>query len=354
MINYQKLIPYKEMVNISSNSIFRENWFIGSALMSVDYKNLPTGSYYYFQETVWSKILNLRNINPYWEIHNRTFNVLLVNSSIKESLNFFYDFLNNLKSEILCKGKDLVFLSSNDNFLEIAKQFECSTMSIKLPFYIEDHEVGTYSKLFVSQGTKYYPLVDFTHFDEKNSYFEISINKTYIELFYHLNKKVSNLPRQSRGIKYEFQNQDQMRFYSLLECVYFLNDNNCLLSNAYNGHTTKKILKEFYIYGKITNLLPAINSLGLSKEFKIFLEREEHKFETIYPKLIKKHTKDKLLDTYGVTNIMYEFFQGSYRTKNYEPAKDTIHYFTDIPFLDNGISWEEFQEIIVSITERKK
>lgn len=366
MRKYLQLIPYEEMIDISSNSILRGKWFVGSALMGTEFQKLKSGNYYYFQDTIWSKVLNIAEINPYWEIYNRTFNVLLIDSDFANMEKIVTYFLNKLSELVDVSERTYCFVSSEAEFLKIieCKQYKC--IHEVIDFKIENLKVGTYTKLFVVVEEHFYPLIDFTHFkkDDKK-YFEISVNKTYIEFFeswkykeiksqkykyffekYGMSKKVFN--------KKLLYNQDIIRFVSLLDCMLYLSKQKYPITTGYNGHIVKKILKELYFYAQINNYNILDKENDLNMEYKKFLEKEKSNYKEKYPTLVDKHSLEELSDTFGVSIKVSQFLKGNYQSVIYQPSIEDIKFYTDIPFIEEKLTLKEFELIINRIVERKK
>lgn len=363
MINYENLIPKDSMLNISKGSIVNGKWFIGSALMGVNYLSLEQGNYYYYQDTIWARAIEMEKINPYWEIYNRTFNVLLINYRNADLYKFIKSFMENLLEEIAIDKKSCFFLSSNRQFIEILKIEKFNNIVLSIPFFIKNSLVGTYSKLFVCYDNKFYPLIDFTHFTEKNRiYFEISINKSYIEHFFlikskkKIKSKLENLYDYYLAFeapKKEYISQDFIRFISLLDCAIHLNEQGYMPNSKYNGHITKKILKELYFHGEVVNLPVSACDVQWCEEYLNFFTAEEKKFKETYPRLVNMEYTEDLTETYGISKKIYNYIREEYKEVIYKVDKEHINYFTDIPFIEECMTPDNFLDIVRSIANKK-
>lgn len=366
MKSYLQLVPYEKMINISSNSILRGKWFVGSALMGTEYQKLECGNYYYFQDTIWSKVLNITEINPYWEIYNRTFNVLLINSNYTNMQEIITYFLDKLSELLGISKKSFCFVTSDSEFLNIIESNQYSFINKVIDFKIENSKVGTYSKLFIYDDSHFFPLIDFTHFKkEERKYFEISVNKTYIEFFESWRYKEIMSPKYQRFFeKYKMlgsifdskllQNQDIIRFVSLLDCIIYLNKEKYPISAEYNGHIVKKILKELYFYAQINNYNILSVEKELNEEYRNFLEKEQRNYKEKYPPLVEKYSLEELGGTFGVSAKVAQFLKGNYQQKTKYFNIENIKFYTDIPFVEEKITLKEFELIVNKIIERKK
>ena len=111
-INFAELAQKLHVKILSPKSVINDKWFIGSALQSVDFKNFKRGIYFYEQPTIWTRMLDVEIINPYWEIKNDTTNFLIVNESeyqqislLKEILKFYLDKTNEKKDTLYFFGE---------------------------------------------------------------------------------------------------------------------------------------------------------------------------------------------------------------------------------------------------------
>ena len=95
---FSEIIKEYDIVTLKDKGFLRDEWFIGSALMAHDYENLSEGIYFYSQETIWTRVLELEHINPYWEIYNQTYNFLLVNSQDSLIINFLTKLLKEIEA----------------------------------------------------------------------------------------------------------------------------------------------------------------------------------------------------------------------------------------------------------------
>lgn len=361
--NYKKLIPIRDFKDITSNSILKGEWFVGSALTGVDYARLETGCYFYYQDTIWSKIIDMEQVNPYWEIFNQTFNVLLVNCSKKTLLDFIMYFITNLKIELNINNNELIVATSNEYFRNLLNKLNINSVYIKLPFYINKKEVGVYSKLFVYKNNSIYPLIDFTNFvEDDRDYVEVSINKNYINIYRKLVLGVIELPKikildkyfpNLKGFSSFYNSQEIIRFGSLMECAMYLSKQKHYPNSKYNGHVTKKILKEVFFYGEVLKSPLLDSDVDFCNEYIDFFISEKKKYLSSYKKLTKQRYTEDLLSTHGLSHKLYLFLLGEYRHHFYQVDKSNLNYFTDLPFVEEGIEINQLGDILEYIKRRK-
>jgi hypothetical protein len=361
---YENLQKQLKLQDISKNQLTNGRWFIGSAIMGTDFRNLSKGSYFYYQDTVWYKALSLEIVNPYWELYNRTFNIMLIDYTFQELSNTLKSFLKNIKSELKLKNEQLVFFSSNKDFINIISQLDYQVEELEMKFHIEEN-VGTYSKLFIEYNGKFFPLIDFTSFNIlEKKYFEINLNKTYVEMIesfvekVSISKKVKLFHDISKSHKFSLidieNNPYLIKLVSLTDIVKRINDLGFLPSSKYNGHVVKKILKEFYLFSRINNYNSLYKFMELENDYIIFLDKEEQNFNNNYLRKIDKYPSDILLDTYGISNMTVQFLKGELIISRREITEKTIMYYTDIPFMDKQISRGNFIKIMKKINNLKR
>ena len=246
---YTEILNKYEIFKLRENGFVNNEWFVGSALMGHNFKQFREGIYYYYQETIWTRVLDLECINPYWEIYNRTYNFLLVDKPCSLAINFLLDVLEEIK-KYFSKDLKFVFITSDSSASDILLENKCEIISANIPFFIEDSLVGNYLKVFVKNDNQFIPLIDCTLFKiENKSYFEVNINKFYIEILNYLLYK--NIPPKFTffekifkiNIADSFSNfidiQENIRIVSLFDCLVKLSENNVKISGTYKGHTTK-------------------------------------------------------------------------------------------------------------------
>ena len=112
---FQEIIDKNNVITITHNEIYKEGWFIGSALMGQDFKNLSQNKYFYKQDTVWTKVIDLKKISPYWEIHNKTLNFLFVDQHLDTSLNLLNDILKVLKEESGNSKLQFIYITEDED-----------------------------------------------------------------------------------------------------------------------------------------------------------------------------------------------------------------------------------------------
>ena len=211
---FQEIIDKNNVITITHNEIYKEGWFIGSALMGQDFKNLSQNKYFYKQDTAWTKVIDLKKISPYWEIHNKTLNFLFVDQHLDTSLNLL---------------NDILWLDNNRQ----------SYAEKKIPFSIENNRVGSYFKVFVYDDVnkKFYPFVDCTRFHlYGKEYFDININQFYMEMVKYLISKTYipfkfkiyfEIFKIQKKVDEVLETQDETKFISLLDCLLYMSDREC-------------------------------------------------------------------------------------------------------------------------------
>lgn len=348
-----KIVERYSCTDISYDKITKGRWFIGSALQAVDYQNLSEGYYYYKQPTIWTRMLDVDPVNPYWEIHNETENFLLVNKSNEEAV----DILQDILFHIIPEGVQLYSFGKGElNFSsDMIREFQ-----LEIPFHINGERVGNYRKIFVNIEDRFYPVIDCTEFQSNQRwYFEINLNMSYLEMvckqldcvFY--GKRYINIVT-ALGIKEDelIFDQRNIRLVSLIETIQFLERYKLSVTASYLGHTIKKIFKllalQLFLLGLDSDILKNI----LSEETIEIVKKELLKLQNIKIDFLKKYDTFTLSDRYGITKEIQEAVLGK---KNYlrNYNKDTVKYFTDIPFCKDISSEYEFIKIINKIQKGK-
>lgn len=360
---FSEIIKEYDIVTLKDKGFLRDEWFIGSALMAHDYENLSEGIYFYSQETIWTRVLELEHINPYWEIYNQTYNFLLVNSQDSLIINFLTKLLKEIEA-VFSKKLDFVIITSNEQLVSNLIDRDYSVITKEIPFFIENSKVGNYLKIFVKNGGQFIPIIDCTEFEiESKKYFEVNINKFYLKLldyFFH-GKTPEKFKSFESNFNFNVENsfsefidsQENIRVVSLFDCLIQLSSNHIEISGNYKGHTVKKILKKFALYSVITKLDIMKASYLLKTDYFDFIMREINNITTTYPKLIHKYPKDVLSDRYGITNEVYSYLTGENLLYKVNHKSDEVRYFTDIPFIDTPLSIEEFDQIVSKILKIK-
>lgn len=233
--------------DISSKKITKDKWFIGSALQSVNYTDLSSGYYYYNQPTIWTRMLSVDPVNPYWEVHNETENFLLIDRSNAEIVYFLQSVLATYVQEKLGECIKLYsFGKGSLGFLDANIQ----EIELEVPFHINKQRVGNYRKIFALVGDRFYPAIDCTEFQiNKRGYFEININLSYLEMLcdqldcIFCGKRYLEIV-DSFGIGSEQLISDQrvIRLISLVETVKFIEKYQITVASNYLGHTVKKYI----------------------------------------------------------------------------------------------------------------
>lgn len=347
--------------DITDNNIFRSEWFVGSSLMSKNFEELPNGRFFYFQDTIWSKILDMPYINPYWEIHNRTENFLFKNQEISYCMKAMLCFIEGIDLQDLSIENNFYFVTSDQSAINYLEGKKYHVMRANLPFYLGPELAGDYLKVFYVISGKIHPLIDCTLFCRSgNSYFEINSNSFYVDMiyyFYHgiIPKKYkifSSIFDKKESYNSFYLNQDNIRVLSLLDCVLFLSEQDCMIDSSYRGHSTKKIIKDFVFYTIVTGNDISKVYRYLKKDFCNFIILELKKIKEQYPEIIKKNKKD-LAATYGIDQKTSNYLHDVYVSQPYI-LTDECNFFTDLPFLTNAQSFEDFCIQINQIIERKQ
>ncbi|HGR8123398.1 TPA: hypothetical protein ACL6IK_001757, partial [Streptococcus pneumoniae] len=226
---FSEIIKKYDIVTLKDSGFLRGDWFIGSALMAHDYESLKEGIYFYPQETIWTRILDLEYINPYWEIYNQTYNFLLVNKQDSLAMNFLTSLLREIEV-ISSKTLDFVVITSNEHLIRNLIDRDYYIITKEIPFFIENSKVGNYFKIFVKNGGQFIPIIDCTEFKiQSKKYFEININKFYLKLLdYFLHGEIpekfkffgntSNFNIESLFLEF-IDSQENIRVVSLLDCL---------------------------------------------------------------------------------------------------------------------------------------
>ncbi|CAM3119661.1 hypothetical protein STFE110948_02975 [Streptobacillus felis] len=361
-INFDLFNKENGIKKIKSESIENGEWFIGSAIMAHDIENMNDGFFFYNQATIWSKVINIERINPYWEIYNNIDTFLLKNIENKKLKRFFKNFIDYFINELKIGKEDIVFISSDENLIEFLNENGIKNINKKIDFKIEDETVGSYSKLYYNKNNKYILLLDFTHFNRTNDiYHEVSINNYYLELFDYVKNDVEPIKIKKyikiygKNSKKEYlENMDLYRYISIIDTVMFLNNYDIKLSSKYKGHVLKSILKQLVIYSYINNKDINLLSVFLKKDFIDFISKEIHKIENKLMKYINKFDLITLKETYGFDKKIIALKKNEYIKQKININKNDIIYFTDFTFLKEEISFEEFKKSIIKIIERKK
>ena len=346
-------------INISSNDINRSKWFIGSALMGQNFEELPSGQYFYEQDTIWSRVLDMNQINPYWEIHNRTKNFLMKNQSIEQSMDILIEYIRKLN--IVSSNDDIYFITDDSQIIHYIQSREYGLLKLHLPFYIEKDLVGSYLKVFIRTNGQLHPLVDCTIFKKSDEdYFEININLFYHEMIlFHRDgiipqkyKTFTSIFGKSEPYETFYLNQDKIKFLSLFDCVLFLSDQDSKIDSSYKGHTTKKIVKDFVFYSLVNNSDLSKMYSYLKIDFIDFIKNELIKIEKVYPKIIRSKKTD-LAATYGISEKTLRYLTGAYVSNSFS-LSDGCRFFTDISFLPGYQDFDNFKSQIIQIIESKK
>ncbi|RLK63980.1 hypothetical protein D3H64_01640 [Atopobacter sp. AH10] len=361
---YSEILNTYEVIELQNNGFTKNEWFIGSALMGQDFSQLREGAYFYYQETIWTKVLELESINPYWEIYNRTDNFLLVDKGSSFEIEFLLDVLTEIK-KYLAKELEYFFVTTDPFASEILKKNKYEVISEDMPFFIGEEKVGSYLKVFAHHGQRFVPVVDCTIFKwQGKRYFEINSNKFYLELLeYILYKKIPAKFLQADeifnlGMASDFSEyidfQENIRLVSLLDCLLKLSESHEKLTGNYRGHTTKKLLKKFAVYASVTKHEIERACSVLSPSYSDFLKKELDKMKAYYPQLMAKYSKDILRDRYGVTDLLFHHLSGDLTLTRVNHKLENVQYFTDIPFVEQALSIEQFKATIAKIIEGKK
>lgn len=360
MFDFQEVIDKNDMITITHDEIYKEGWYIGSALMGQNFKKLPQNKYFYKQDTIWAKVIDLKEINPYWEIHNKTMNFLFVNQNLDTSLNLLSNILEVLKEDLGNSRLQFVYITKDKEIQEWLHNTGQNYVEKEVPFSIENNRVGNYFKIFVYDGInrKFYPIVDCTRFYlYEKEYFDININKyytemakffiskTYIPFKFKVYFELFNTPRKIETI---LESQDEIKLISLLDCLLYMSDRACPISAEYSGHITKKVLKKFIFYALINDKNPEIIFDKLNSDYVTFLKKELGNYKNRFPKLIYRYDLQILEDRYGISKDTYEYLIGQYKSNKYGDL-NKIRYFTDIPFIQDVSEFLDFPQIVRKI-----
>lgn len=361
---YRSMLKKYPVIELPAASFFKDDWFVGSALMGQDFKAFKKGIYAYNQETIWTKVLDLERLNPYWEIYNRTSNFLLVDQDDAFSFSFLVDFLEEIKTSF-SKAFTFFFIASDPSLSEVLATYDAEFMLGRIPFFIDQSLVGSYLKVFVEQDGRFFPLLDCTVFDlNEKHYFEINCNHFYLELLdYFFHQKIPPKFKQfeqifSINLSDSFLNfignQEHIRLVSLVDCLLQLSMHHVPISGNYRGHTTKKLLKRLALSAAILNLDLKKSYSVLSLDYCSFLDKELEKIQKTYPLLMKTYSKAILKDRYGLTDALYHYLSGDLLMARVSHDLKDVTYFTDLPFVPKRLSTKEFKGLVLNIIEGKK
>ena len=312
---FSEIIKEYDIVTLKDKGFLRDEWFIGSALMAHDYENLSEGIYFYSQETIWTRVLELEHINPYWEIYNQTYNFLLVNSQDSLIINFLTKLLKEIEA-VFSKKLDFVIITSNEQLVS----------------NLIDRDYSVINKFYLKLLDYFFHGKTPEKFKSFESNFNFNVENSFSEFI---------------------DSQENIRVVSLFDCLIQLSSNHIEISGNYKGHIVKKILKKFALYSVITKLDIMKASYLLKTDYFDFIMREINNITTTYPKLIHKYPKDVLSDRYGITNEVYSYLTGENLLYKDNHKSDEVRYFTDIPFIDTPLSIEEFDQIVSKILKIK-
>ena len=354
-INFAELAKKLHVKILSPKSVINDKWFIGSALQSVDFKNFKRGIYFYEQPTIWTRMLDVEIINPYWEIKNDTTNFLIVNESeyqqislLKEILKFYLDKTNEKKDTLYFFGEPWSLLE---------EEYSIEVNNLKLPFFIEKKEVGSYLKIYQKRGEVFYPLIDCTRFEiNSNKYFEININSSYMDMAINKLKTIFESEKYASifsAIKLENTITDQraIRLYSLTYTLQYLSNLDLPVDSSYMGHSIKKMLKMLALQIKLLKVNSAVFDKLMSKTYFDLLKSEIQRLDHFDKSLLTQIDSHTLMDRYGISRD----FQLALTNKlvvyrNY----DSVIYYTDIPFCPQINSDEQFIFTMKSIQRKKE
>lgn len=343
--------------DISSKKITKDKWFIGSALQSVNYTDLSSGYYYYNQPTIWTRMLSVDPVNPYWEVHNETENFLLIDRSNAEIVYFLQSVLATYVQEKLGECIKLYsFGKGSLGFLDANIQ----EIELEVPFHINKQRVGNYRKIFALVGDRFYPAIDCTEFQiNKRGYFEININLSYLEMLcdqldcIFCGKRYLEIV-DSFGIGSEQLISDQrvIRLISLVETVKFIEKYQITVASNYLGHTVKKIYKLLAIQMFLLKIDIDMLKKCLKGATVEAIDKELVKLQKIDTDLLKKYDPFTLYDRYGITKEIQDALNNSREyVRHY--SKKTIKYFTDIPFCGDITGEKDFIETVYKIQAGK-
>lgn len=342
---------------LTTHKLTQGKWFIGSALQAIAYPDLTKGCYYYRQPTIWTRMLQVDPINPYWEIHNETENFLLVDGSIKEATALLEDVLAEYFQKKIKRPLKFYSFGVGKRRLFDGRVVETE---LEIPFYIDKIRVGNYRKIFAQIEGRFYPLLDCTEFQygHKN-YFEINLNWSYLEM---AKRQLACVFYGERYLKYTeyfeltpaklLTDQRYLRLISLLETVAFLEKHAFKTTASYLGHTVKKIHKLLALQIFLLKLpIATLNDL-LSGSALESVKREVHKLETFELANLEKYAPEILADRYGITLDM----QAALKDKNdyvRNYTQRTAKYFTDLPFCTDIQTEAEFITTLLKIQQQK-
>ncbi|CAM2746605.1 hypothetical protein [Fructilactobacillus fructivorans] len=325
--------------NISSHTIFHDKWFIGSALQSIDYANLPRGTYYYQQPTIWTKVLKMKAINPYWEIQNDTENFLCINESKeKMSLVFslfieFYLTNNNFKLDSLVIFGDGVKQKLDLNNLTNVEE-------LIRPFFISKQKVGNYMKVFQLNNGRAYPLFDCTFFKYNGkNYFEINVNQSYVTMVqknYETifdSKKYEKIKDSLFKIKHFDLVHDTraIKLFAILKCLSFISDYDIKVKSSYLGHSVKSMSKELALQLFSLKVAPQKIEKFVNDDLYEEIVKEVNFIRNIKLDTLDKYDSFTLADRFGITDDIQRVLQGRNEYFRNYGIKD-LRYFTDLPF----------------------
>ena len=357
---FQEIIDKNNVITITHNEIYKEGWFIGSALMGQDFKNLSQNKYVYKQDTVWTKVIDLKKISPYWEIHIKTVKFLFVDQHLDTSLNLLNDILKVLKEESGNSKLQFIYITEDEDIKKWLDNNRQSYAEKKIPLSIENNRVGSYFKVFVYDDVnkKFYPFVDCTRFHlYGKEYFDININQFYMEMVKYLISKTYipfkfkiyfEIFKIQKKVDEVLETQDETKFISLLDCLLYMSDRECPITSDYSGHITKKILKKFIFYALINGKNPEMVFDKLNPEYVIFLKKELGNYKKKFLNLIDKYDLETLEDRYGISRDIYEYLTGKYKPVKYD-ERERIRYFTDIPFIQENVEYLDFEQLVRKI-----
>lgn len=354
MINLNEFTYKNKFEDITNGGLLKDDWFVGSALNGIDFKNLKKGQYYYFQETLWSRILNLDEINTYWRLHNETYNYLIVDGDFTKIL---ADFIRYMSVNLNIELTDFYILGPKFDMKDI------NSYEYKLPFYIENEEVGTYLRIFAKKKNRFFPLTDCTLFTMKEKeYFEININKIYVDLvdnFKFSYFEISDYSILKNKVSYSVDfydlklNTNKIKLLSLIDsinsvCPYFIKT-----GSKYVGHTIKTILKKIAILILILKQDMDKVCKGFNEDYLEFISKEIDRIERIDLDSLKKYSEFQLKDELGISQDIINY-KKNLNVINTIPTKvEDIRYFTDIPLIEDINNEEKFLLAINNVLKNK-
>ncbi len=360
MIGWSDINSHFKVMDVTSNKLVADKWFIGSALMGIDFRNLAAGNYFYSQDTIWTRMLDISEINPYWEIHNVTSNYLSVDNN--DGVSVLISILQSVRDIFSIAPVDIIVVG---NDMSTFNDYGCCTVfdNVTIPFLLDDTLVGTYLKVFVRRANRYYPLFDCTQFRvDGKQYFEINMNTQYLEValegiasVFHSTKYTdvnSNLLGRVPTVDELKTNNDLVRGLSLLECLAFIGKANVLPNASYLGHSTKKILKKFAITLLKLELVSSSWQTLLPDMYVDHIYKQIEAISKLNISAYLSHDKFTLADRYGITPEVFDFKTGV-NERAFTYAIDSIRYFTDLPFLEDAVELDQFETVIRRIVDRK-